>query len=146
MNKEFLKMRKLAGLITESQVKQISENQNDFNTIENIISQTPYPVTDLESLYDEMENTDLIDSVADAMGGDFNKARKALIAYGTAKYTSGNQNKRLDQEYYMEELNSLFDVLGNGARSYNEKTWTATERALVKGIVNILNQAGVDIS
>ena len=32
MNKEFLKMQKLAGLITESQVKQISENQNDFNT------------------------------------------------------------------------------------------------------------------
>jgi len=52
MNKEFLKMQKLAGLITESQVKQISENQNDFNTIENIISQTPYPVTDLESSYD----------------------------------------------------------------------------------------------
>ena len=146
MNKEFLKMQKLAGLITESQVKQISENQNDFNTIENIISQTPYPVTDLESLYDEMENTDLIDSVADAMGGDFNKARKALIAYGTAKYTSGNQNKRLDQEDYMEALNLFFDALGNGATSYDETTWTEEENALVSGIANILNRAGVDIS
>ena len=146
MNKEFLKMQKLAGLITENQVKQISENQNDFNTIENIISQTPYPVTDLESLYDEMENTDLIDSVADAMGGDFNKARKALIAYGTAKYTSGNQNKHLDQEVYMDMLNTLFDTLGNGANAYDDKTWTEEENNLTRSIASVLNKAGVDIS
>jgi len=145
MNKEFLKMQKLAGLITENQIKQVNENQSDFDTIEKIISQTPYPVTDLESLYDEMENTDLIDSVADAMGGDFTKARKALEAYGKSKFGNQMSGGFLNQETYMDFLNELFNVLGNKANSYDDSTWTNQEKELVKNIYNAIERAGIEI-
>ena len=145
MNKEFLKMQKLAGLITENQLKQVNENQNDFNTIEKIISQTPYPVTDLESLYDEMENTDLVDAVADAMGGDFTKARKALEAYGNSKFGNQMSDKFLNQEAYMDFLNELFNVLGNKANAYDDSTWTNQEKELAKSIYNAIERAGIEV-
>jgi hypothetical protein len=144
MNKEFLKMQKLAGLITENQSKQIDENQNDFNTIEKVISKYEYPVTDLESLFDEMEETDLVDVIADEMGVDLDKARKALKAYGMAKYY--NSPKHLDQEAYMDALNLFFSALGNGADAYDDSTWTKNEKDLARNIASILFQAGVDIS
>ena len=77
MNKEFLKMQKIAGLITENQIK-----------------------------------------------GD----------------------KNLDQETYMDILNTLFDALGNGANAYDDNTWGADESLLAGSIANILTKAGVDIS
>ena len=144
MNKEFLKMQKIAGLITENQSKQIDENQNDFNIIEKVISKYEYPVTDLESLFDEMEETDLVDVVADEMGVDLDKARKALKAYGMAKYY--NSPKHLDQEAYMDALNLFFSALGNGADAYDDNTWTKNEKDLARNIASILFQAGVDIS
>jgi hypothetical protein len=139
-------MQKLAGLITENQIKQVNENQNDFNTIEKIISQTPYPVTDLESLYDEMETTDLVDSVADAMGGDFTKARKALEAYGNSKFGNQMSGGSLNQEIYMDFLNELFNVLGNKANSYDDRTWTNQENELVKNIYSAIERAGIEIA
>ena len=144
MNKEFLKMQKIAGLITGNQSKQIDENQNDFNIIEKVISKYEYPVTDLESLFDEMEETDLVDVVADEMGVDLDKARKALKAYGMAKYY--NSPKHLDQEAYMDALNLFFSALGNGADAYDDSTWTKNEKDLARNIASILFQAGVDIS
>ena len=102
MNKEFLKMQKLAGLINESQVKEIIGDIDD----------TPSPDGD----FDPMD------------------------------YADNPGYKRLDQEDYMEALNLFFDALGNGARSYDETTWTEEENALVSGIANVLNRAGVDIS
>lgn len=145
MNKEFLKMQKLAGLITENQLKQVNENQNDFNTIEKIISQTPYPVTDLESLYDEMENTDLVDAVADTMGGDFTAASEALKAYGKSKFGNQMSDKFLNQEVYMDFLNELFNVLGNKANAYNDSTWTNQEKELAKSIYNAIERAGIEV-
>ena len=90
MNKEFLKMQKIAGLITENQVKEIIGDIDD----------TPSP------------------------GGD----------------------KNLDQETYMDILNTLFDALGNGANAYDDNTWGADESLLAGSIANILTKAGVDIS
>lgn len=145
MNKEFLKMQKLAGLITENQLKQVNENQNDFNTIEKIISQTPYPVTDLESLYDEMENADLVDAVADAMGGDFTAASEALKAYGKSKFGNQMSDKFLNQEAYMDFLNELFNVLGNKANAYDDSTWTNQEKELVRNIYNAIERAGIEV-
>jgi hypothetical protein len=138
-------MQKLAGIITENQFKQVSENQNTFDTIENIISQTPYPVTDLKSLYDEMENTDLIDSVADAMGGDFTKARKALEAYGNSKFGDQMYDGSLNQETYMDFLNELFKALGNSANSYDMSTWTAKEKELARAINGAIEAANIDL-
>ncbi len=102
MNKEFLKMQKLAGLINESQVKEIIGDIDD----------TPSPDGD----FDPMD------------------------------YADNPGYKHLDQEDYMEALNLFFDALGNGASAFDETTWTEEENALVKGIANILNRAGVDIS
>ena len=82
MNKEFKKMQKLAGLITESEYKKnVNENQNDFDIVDKIISQNDFlEITDYESLQDEIEHSDLVDAVADEMGGDFTRARQALEA------------------------------------------------------------------
>ena len=150
MNKDFLKMQKLAGLITESQMEdKLKEDTSSgynqyFDAIESVIAKYEYPVTDLESLFDEMEETDLVDAVADTMGGDFDKARKALKAYGMAKYY--NSPKHLDQEAYMDALNLFFSALGNGADAYDDSTWTKNEKDLARNIASILFQAGVDIS
>ena len=150
MNKDFLKMQKLAGLITESQMEdKLKEDTSSgynqyFDAIESVIAKYEYPVTDLESLFDEMEETDLVDVVADTIGSDLDKARKALKAYGMAKYY--NSPKHLDQEAYMDALNLFFSALGNGADSFDETTWTEEEKALVSGIASVLNKAGVDIS
>ena len=55
MNKEFLKMQKLAGLITENQYKQLSENIADFlNTnFEEIKSKLGDPGSEFEVIDDE---------------------------------------------------------------------------------------------
>ena len=127
MNKEFLKMQKLAGLITENQVNE-EQYAEPIVMIQNIVDNWADGGIDPEPA---MIRIDKI------LQGNFeDEDEEGFI----------NEGATIDQDYYMEELNSLFDILGNGARSYNENTWTATERALVKGIVNILNTAGVSIS
>ena len=88
INEQFLKMQKLAGLITESQMKdKLRENQSDFDIVDRVISQISYiTITDPESLQDEIEHSDLVDLVADEMGGDFTKARQAIEDWGMKKF------------------------------------------------------------
>jgi len=144
MNKEFLKMQKTAGLITESEYKgKMNENQNDFKIIDQVISQTPYNVTDYESLQDEIEYSDLVDAVADKMGGDFTKARQALEAWGAQKF--GEEMASLDQGIYMDFLNDLFNALGNGADAYKDSTWTEKEEELAGTIGRAISAAGIDL-
>jgi len=102
MNKEFLKMQKLAGLINESQVKEIIGDIDD----------TPSPDGD----FDPMD------------------------------YADNPGYKRLDQEIWMGFIDDLLDTFGNGHTAFDDSDWTKEENALVKGIANILNRAGVDIS
>jgi hypothetical protein len=160
MNKEFLKMQKLAGLITENQMREmmntsdevpltpevqqyiddaidelrkslpseewakldgagfwesefpegvwmqfqdefpdaldVSEEVKDyieskvyksnFDIVDRIVNNNFPEVTDYESLQDAIEYTDLVDAVADEMGGDFTKARQALEDWGKKKF------------------------------------------------------------
>ena len=145
MNKEFKKMQKLAGLITKSEYKKnVNENQNDFDIIDRIISQNDFSITDYESLEDEMDHSDLVDAVADEMGGDFTRARQALEAWGMKKF--GGEMASLDQEVYMDFLNELFDALGNGANAYSESTWTNQEEELVGAISRAISAANIDIA
>ena len=84
------------------------------------------------------------------MNNEFKKMQKLAGLITESEYkeemSENMMGKRLDQEDYMEALNLFFDALGNGARSYDETTWTEEENALVSGIANVLNRAGVDIS
>ena len=62
--------------------KNLNEAINDLDIVDQVISQTPYPVTDLESLRHEMEYSDLIQSVAEKMGNDHDRAVEALEEWG----------------------------------------------------------------
>jgi hypothetical protein len=84
------------------------------------------------------------------MNNEFKKMQKLAGLITESKYkeemSENMMRKHLDQEDYMDALDLFFDALGNGATSYDETTWTEEENALVDGIANILNRAGVDIS
>jgi hypothetical protein len=84
MSKEFLKMQKSAGLITESEYKE------------------------------KMSEANMMD-------------------------------KHLEQEVYMDMLNTLFDALGNGANAYDDSTWTDKEKELAQNIYNVLERTGFNI-
>ena len=84
------------------------------------------------------------------MNNEFKKMQKLAGLITESEYkeemSENMMRKHLDQEDYMDALDLFFDALGNGATSYDETTWTEEENALVDGIANILNRAGVDIS
>lgn len=108
MNKEFLKLQKIAGLITESEYKEKTD-------------EVVGPWSTNRNSGDDIHNNN-------------------------ADEDYGRGDKRLDQEVYMDMLNTLFDALGNGANAYDDKTWTKDEKDLARNIASILFKAGVDIS
>ena len=80
-----------------------------YDIIKNTINESMFEVTDLESLLNEMDTTDLIDAVAEAMGGnsanvnDMKKATTALLAYGV---------NELDDFSYVNNLEQALEELG----------------------------------
>lgn len=131
MNKEFLKMQKIAGLITESQINE-EQYAEPMVMIQNIVDNWSDGGIDAEPAMIRIDKI-LQDNFEDEDGEGFID-EGAMIG------------KHLDQDDYMEALNLFFDALGNGARSYDETTWTEEENTLVNSIANVLNRAGVDIS
>jgi subtilisin family serine protease len=93
----------------------------------------------VQSQWKETKGSNIKIAVVDT-GIDFNHPDLKERIKGGINFTSD------DQEDYMDALDLFFDALGNGATSYDETTWTEEENALVDGIANILNRAGVDIS
>ena len=167
MNKEFLKMQKLAGLITENQMREMMDDEKVPLTPE-IKQYIDDAIAELRNSQSDEEWAGL--ERAEFWGNEFgegvwehfqNKYPEALdvsqevydyIFDKVAEYDnqvneiSENTGKRLDQEAYMEALNLFFDALGNGANAYDDKTWGADESLLAGSIAHILNKAGVDIS
>ena len=80
-----------------------------YDMIEDIINKYGFEATDLESFLKEMDSSDLIDAVAEAMGGDttdvddMNKAKDALLAYGVNK---------IDDSSYVDNLEQALEELG----------------------------------
>jgi hypothetical protein len=142
MNKEFLKMQKLAGLITESQMRdKLKENLSNkysqyFQAIKDVITNNQHPITDFDSLMNEIEFTDLIDAVVDATGGNPNDIRKALFFYGANSFSPTS----IDQEAWMEILS---DFIGKSA--YDTSTFDAMEEKLSQELYNALENAGFEI-
>jgi hypothetical protein len=79
-----------------------------YNDIENIINDSDFSVTDLTSLIREMDYSDLIDAVAESMGGDptdeydMEEAKTALLHYGVNKLHNYSYVTNLEQA--LEEL------------------------------------------
>ena len=90
---EVKRMQQLAGIITESLSSQ---------DIDKVIKIHGYKVKDMKSLKDEMEYTDLIDTVAEEIEGSatgkaskdsYSKARQALLQYGKEKFNSMEESQ-----------------------------------------------------
>jgi hypothetical protein len=85
------------------------EYESYYDMIKNTVNESMFEVTDLESLLDEMDTSDLIDAVAEAMGGnsanaqDMQKAKNALLAYGV---------NELDDFSYVDNLEQALEELG----------------------------------
>jgi hypothetical protein len=83
-----------------------------YDMITDIINESIFEVTDLKSLLEEMDTSDLIDAVAEAMGGkstdvsDMQKAKNALLAYGV------NELDVSDDFPYADNLRQALEELG----------------------------------
>jgi hypothetical protein len=79
------------------------EYESYYDMIEDTINESMFEVTDLESLLNEMDTTDLIDTVAEALGGnpanvqDMQKAKNALLAYGVNELGDFSHVDNLEQ-------------------------------------------------
>ena len=159
MNKEFAKMQKIAGLITESEYKEKTyENQSSEKSYEDllkIVKQYEGFEDYVGSFKKAFQGKDTITKDAwmewsRTLDGGYDQegfAEKHWKMAGKGKMEEGAMmGKRLDQEAYMEALNLFFDALGNGANAYDDKTWGADESLLAGSIARILSKAGVDIS
>ena len=154
MNKEFYKMQKLAGLITENQFEEkVNEVETNLLTADGLRTFL-HTVRNLTNDGDKKELLDMLEKAISSIANineisgpwSINRNSGDDIHNNNADEDYGGGDKRLDQEVYMDMLNTLFDALGNNANAYDDKTWTKDEKDLERNIASILFKAGVDIS
>jgi hypothetical protein len=115
---ELKRMQHLAGIINESLSSQ---------DIDGIIKTHGFEVTDMESLKNEMEYSDLIDTVAEKIKGSaigsmstkeqvpfFLKAKQALLQYGKEKFGSMKESQ-VNEEQYAEPIVMIQNIVDNWA-------------------------------
>ena len=171
MNKEFYKMQKTAGLITESQYQEkMEENSSSetrsYNDLLNIIKQYEGFEDYVGSFKKAFQGKDTITKDAwmewsGTLDGGYDQegyAEKHWKMAGKGKTNEisnpGSDDddkeytkyKRLDQETWMGFVDDLLDTFGNGHTAYDESEWTKAENKLIGAIANVLNNAGYDIS
>jgi hypothetical protein len=162
MNKEFAKMQKIAGLITESEYKEKTyENQSSGKSYEDllkIVKQYEGFEDYVGSFKKAFQGKDTITKDAwmewsRTLDGGYDQegfAEKHWGMAGKGKMSENQQDEdeypRLDQETYMEFLNACFECFDNGANAYDDSTWTDDERDLAQNLANVIGRAGIDIS
>jgi hypothetical protein len=110
---ELKRMQRLAGLNESLSSADIGE----------IIKTHDFKVTDMKSLKDEIEYSDLVDAVAEKMEGSaigkasvdsYRKAKQALLQYGKEKFGSMKKSQ-VNEEQYAEPIVMIQNIVDNWA-------------------------------
>jgi hypothetical protein len=106
MNKEFFKMQKLAGLITENQYRQLLENKIDINNLPKYF--ISFKSIDNKQYYENPITGDLYDE-----NGNFllNQYKQELNSKSTPKNTPDADDELLD---LLNLLNKKYDLIKQG--------------------------------
>jgi hypothetical protein len=106
MNKEFFKMQKLAGLITENQYRQLLENKIDINNLPKYF--ISFKSIDNKQYYENPINGDLYDE-----NGNFllNQYKQEPNSKSTPKNTPDADDELLD---LLNLLNKKYDLIKQG--------------------------------
>jgi hypothetical protein len=156
MNKDFLKMQKLAGIITEGQFKEkVNEAETNLltadglrtflHTVRNLTNDGNKKKELLDMLKTALDSIANINEISGPWSTNKNSGDDIHNNNADEDY-DGDEYPRLDQETYMDFLNECFECFDNGANAYDDNTWTDDEKDLAQNLANVIGRAGIDIA